>query len=99
MKIIYKKKINECISNWNPIGVPIEISDVEYIPYISNIAKNVNNKRKLHSSIISMLKSLGINKVDDVLQKDIIIIERSIIRIQESLNNSMNQASPLDIKR
>ena len=83
-----QKRINECISNWNPIGVPVEISDVEYIPYISDIAKNVSNKKKLHSSIILMLYSLGINKVDDVLQRVIRKIEIAIMRIQESLNQN-----------
>ena len=83
-----QKRINECISNWNPIGVPVEISDVEYIPYISDISKNVSNKIKLHSSIILMLYSLGINKVDDVLQRVIRKIEIAIMRIQESLNQN-----------
>ena len=70
--------INKYISEGNPLGVPEEIADVEYLIYISDIVKNMDNGKRLHGCIISMLKSLGITRFSEELRQDIQKIEAKI---------------------
>lgn len=54
--------INEVLSEWNPIGVPTEISKDEYTSYVSGIFNYKNDFIKLVSHLEYILEDeIGLN--------------------------------------
>ena len=54
--------INKILAEWNPIGVPNEIADVEYTSYVGELMRVINNKEKIFDCLTTMLKSIGFSK-------------------------------------
>ena len=48
MKELYKR-INLILANWNPLSIPKNIAEVEYLHYIPIIISLYNSKKKLES--------------------------------------------------
>ncbi len=57
--------VNDYLAKWDPIGLPQEIADVEYVDYVPGIVEALPNKRDLYTCLMSFLSKLGINQ-DDV---------------------------------
>ncbi len=57
--------VNEYLAKWDPIGLPQEIADVEYVDYVPGIVEALSNKKDLCSCLVLFLSKLGINQ-DDV---------------------------------
>jgi len=75
--------VNEILKEWNPIGVPNEIADVEYIDYAPYIAQVAYSQNKIESCLISMLKRIGYN---DRYIRNNIIIQQDIKNIAQKIN-------------
>lgn len=54
------KKINEILTEWNPIDVPGDIAKTEYISFIPVIKKQINSEIE----IIACLEDILINKLE-----------------------------------
>lgn len=51
--------INKLLSEWNPIGVPDEIADVEYLNYIPMIMTVINDEEATYKYLMSILKDIS----------------------------------------
>lgn len=54
-----EEQLNNILSKWNPIEVPIDIAKTEYVNYIPEILSASNNEK----SLIDCLKNILINKM------------------------------------
>ena len=53
-------EINKILSKWNPIGVPQEIAEIEYISYIPEIIKAYKERKSIYSySILVYTEDMG----------------------------------------
>ena len=59
--------VNEYLAKWDPIGLPQEIADVEYVDYVPGIVEALSNKKDLCSCLVLFLSKLGI---EPILEKD-----------------------------
>ena len=50
-----KEYINKILTEWNPLGVPDYIADVEYIDYVPVIMNNMDNVQSLCSCLEKLL--------------------------------------------
>lgn len=73
-------RINELLSEWNPIGLPKELADVEYSDYVRQIISKLKYKESIKDYLITIL--------EDINSKDIIIQNRDIL---DDLNKLANQ--------
>jgi len=48
-------QINEILSEWNPIGVPDEISQTEYTSYVPRILECLQNEKSLDDCLVKIL--------------------------------------------
>ena len=53
--------IKRILEEWNPIGVPEEIADVEYLDYIPCLLQNAQDKEKMEKQLVTILKYMGFN--------------------------------------
>ncbi len=53
--------IQKILEEWNPIGVPEYIADVEYLDYIPLLIKNAHDEKNLEKQLVAILKYLGFN--------------------------------------
>ena len=56
--------VNEYLAKWDPINLPPEIADVEYVDYVPEIVENLSNKKKLCLCLMSFLDKLGVVSED-----------------------------------
>ena len=53
--------IQKILEEWNPIGVPEYIADVEYLDYIPLLIKNAHDEKNLEKQLVTILKYMGFN--------------------------------------
>ena len=82
MKELYKR-INLILANWNPLSIPKNIAEVEYLHYIPIIISLCTSKKKLESYLIKISLEKGLPRNKRFL-KEISRIVNDIIK--ESLN-------------
>lgn len=71
-KLNIYQAVNQYLSEWNPIGVPNEIADVEYTSYVPAIVNALSDKKVLSSCLMAFLQDLGTNINDEVeIEKDV----------------------------
>ena len=51
--------IQKILEEWNPIGVPEYIADVEYLDYIPLLIKNAHDEKNLEKQLVAILKYMG----------------------------------------
>ena len=78
MKELYKR-INLILANWNPLSVPQNIAEVEYLHYIPIIISLSNSKKKLESYLIKISLEMGLPRNKRLL-KEISRIVNDIIK-------------------
>ncbi len=54
--------VNEYLAEWDPIGLPQEIADVEYADYVQGVVDSLSDKEKLCSCLMTFLEKLGISQ-------------------------------------
>ena len=88
MKELYKR-INLILANWNPLSIPKNIAEVEYLHYIPIIISLSNSKKKLESYLIKISLEMGLPHNKRLL-KEISRIVNDIIK--ESLEQKKKTA-------
>jgi len=61
------QKVNEYLAKWDPIGLPQEIANVEYVGYVPEIVEVLSDKKALYISLKSFLNKLGICDEDTLI--------------------------------
>ena len=95
MKELYKR-INLILANWNPLSIPKNIAEVEYLHYIPIIISLCNSKKKLESYLIKINLEMGLPRNKRLL-KEISRIVNDIIK--ESLEQKKKSAAMSDLNR
>ena len=95
MKELYKR-INLILANWNPLSIPKNIAEVEYLHYIPIIISLCNSKKKLESYLIKISLEMGLPRNKRLL-KEISRIVNDIIK--ESLEQKKKSAAMSDLNR
>ena len=62
--------VNEILAKWNPINVPQNIADNEYLSYVPYIVDSIDDDIKLRSCLLSVLRNMGFEE-DIICQKNI----------------------------
>ena len=73
--------IQKILEEWNPIGVPEYIADVEYLDYIPLLIKNAHDEKNLEKPLVAILKYMGFDNSTTQrkkVQQDIKEIARKI---------------------
>ena len=73
------KRINLILANWNPLSIPKNIAEVEYLHYIPIIISLYNSKKKLESYLIKISLEMGLPRNKRLL-KEISRIVNDIIK-------------------
>jgi hypothetical protein len=84
------KIIQKILEEWNPIGVPDEIADVEYLDYIPCLIQTAHNKEETKRRLVYILRQMGYNKNlirNKKVQQDLEIIAQRIFK--EYLKNKI----------
>ena len=67
--------INDLLSVWNPIGLPKDIANVEYLDYARIIVDKLHSKNKITDYLLDILNDISSN---EVIIHDSNIIEETI---------------------
>ena len=80
-----KEYINKILTEWNPLGVPEYIADVEYIDYVPIIMNNMDNIQSLCSCLEKLLiEKMGFDKktIQKFAQGELLSISQKIIELR-----------------
>ena len=81
-----KEYINKILIEWNPLGVPEYIADVEYIDYVPVIMNNMDNVQSLCSCLEKLLiEKMGFDKktIHKFAQGELLSISQKIIELRK----------------
>lgn len=51
--------VNKYLAKWDPIGLPLEIANVEYVDYVPDIVKSMTDRQNVISCLINFLDKIG----------------------------------------
>ena len=80
--------IQKILEDWNPIGVPEYIVDVEYLDYIPYLIQTAHNLEKTKKGLIYILRQMGYNNhciCNKKIQQDIDNIAQRIVKEYEKI--------------
>ena len=64
--------INSFFANWNPLEVPPELAETEYIGYVDLVMSNIHSKAALYKCLTKILgKTMGLNVSSPHIKCDI----------------------------
>ena len=81
-----KEYINKILTEWNPLGVPEYIADVEYIDYVPVIMNNMDNVQSLCSCLEKLLiEKMEFDKkmIHKFAQSELLSISPKIIELRK----------------
>ncbi len=82
-----ERKINNILSEWNPLGVDSIVSKDEYQEYIPSIIDSMDDCNKLKCCIECIIEIMGIDRTLECVKTDIDNICKSIYNIYSEYNN------------
>ena len=84
------KIINNLFSVWNPIGLPKDIADVEYLDYVRIIVDKLQSNNKITDYLFDILNDISSNEV--IIHSSDIIEETNKLgeQIEELYETYMN---------
>ncbi|MBK8563185.1 MAG: hypothetical protein IPN76_07495 [Saprospiraceae bacterium] len=79
-------KINEILSNWDPIGVGLPLALSEYEQYVLRLKPYLGDEIKLTHALINMLIEMGLDfdPSDSNHQKDVNQVLEKLLKLGEN---------------
>jgi len=54
--------VNKVLAKWNPLNVPQDMANYEYLSYVPYIVDSMDDRNKLRSCLLSILRAMGFDK-------------------------------------
>ncbi|MCR5606486.1 MAG: hypothetical protein K6F69_06700 [Treponema sp.] len=80
-KVNIYQAINVFLSDWNPIGVPQDISEIEYSSYVPMIVNTLSDRNQLVNCLREIVEKCGVCGVTD---SELIMVADRLIRLKSS---------------
>jgi hypothetical protein len=81
--------VNDYLAQWDPIGLPQDIANVEYTNYVPTIVESLTDKEKVHLCLLSFLKRLGMDVNDYSIDLDTDVSKRAddLMKLKTTCNS------------